>query len=340
MYCISLETTDPFFNLAVDQYLLENTTDEFLILAINESSVIIGKHQVAHREADTRFISANNIPLLRRISGGGAVYHDRGNLNFSFIRNSQPGKQVDFSKYTLPVIEFLSSLGIRAVFEGKNDLTVGGLKISGNAEHIFRNRVLHHGTLLFDTNLEMMRHSLRNDTSRYRTRAVASNPSRVMNLADVIGNAGKNAGINVLSNVLTNVLSNVLTNVADISDFKTVMMNWFLENTPGASAAELTGEQLTAAAMLARSKYATWEWNYGYGPEYHFENSFGYQGKTSECSMYVNDGIIWECSVNGPPGLASAAKKLIGCRHMVEDIWKVLLNENIREDELDVFEFF
>ena len=105
------------------------------------------------------------------------MFHDNGNLNFTFIRQSETGKQVDFRKYTQPVIDFLNSLGIEAKFEGKNDLKVDGFKISGNAEHIHRNRVLHHGTLLYSTSLEMLRNSLRKDTSCYNTRAVASNPS-------------------------------------------------------------------------------------------------------------------------------------------------------------------
>src|SRR4030043_1712431 len=135
MLCLNLETTNPFFNLAVDEYLLRNKNDEYLILGINSPSVIIGKHQVAHREADTRFIHERAIPVIRRISGGGAVYHDFGNLNFTFILNSSRGKQVDFRKYTLPVIEFLATWGFPPNFEGRNDLKVNGLKISGNAKN-------------------------------------------------------------------------------------------------------------------------------------------------------------------------------------------------------------
>ncbi len=101
--------------------------------------------------------------MIRRISGGGTVFHDTGNLNFSFILNSREGKQIDFRKYTLPVISFLSSLGIEAKFGGKNDLMAGGLKISGNAEHVYRDRVLHHGTLLFDSDLEMYARCLRKE---------------------------------------------------------------------------------------------------------------------------------------------------------------------------------
>src|SRR5450759_4199757 len=174
MFCINLNTNDPFFNLAIEEYLLKNSKEEYLILGINKPSVIIGKHQSAHREVDTKFVLENNIPVIRRISGGGSVFHDNGNLNFTFICQSEDGKQVDFRKYTKPVIEFLLSLGLETKFEGGNDLKIDGLKISGNAEHVHRNRVLHHGTLLFSTSLDMLRNALRKDSSHYTTRAVES----------------------------------------------------------------------------------------------------------------------------------------------------------------------
>lgn len=186
MFCLNLNSTDPFFNLALEELLLRNRKEEYLLFYINSPSVIIGKHQVAHREADTEFIMKNEIPVIRRISGGGAVYHDRGNLNFSFIMQSKKGSQVDFRKYTKPVIDFIGTFGIDAKFEGKSDLTVNGFKISGNAEHVFRERVLHHGTVLFDTDIEMLNKSLRKNTSGYSTRAVKSNPSQVMNMKHLL----------------------------------------------------------------------------------------------------------------------------------------------------------
>ena len=112
MNCINLESNDPFFNLAIEELLLKSKNDDYLILGINNPSVIIGKHQSAYCEINTKFVFENNIPVIRRISGGGTVFHDKGNLNFTFIRQSEAGKQVDFRKYTLPVIEFLLSLGI------------------------------------------------------------------------------------------------------------------------------------------------------------------------------------------------------------------------------------
>jgi len=205
MICIKLPSSDPFMNLATDEYLLKHTDEEYFIVGINDPSVIIGKHQVAHRETETKFISQNNIPVIRRISGGGTVYHDRGNINFSFILTSSQGRQVDFRKYLEPVIDFLASENITAVFGGKNDLMSNGFKISGNAEHIFRERILHHGTLLIHADIDNMRKSLRKDTSCYQTRAVQSNPSPVMNLREK------------------------LPDVTDAEDLSSRMLNFFMD---------------------------------------------------------------------------------------------------------------
>jgi lipoate-protein ligase A len=328
MYSLTLDSTDPFFNLAVDEYLLKKRTEDFFVLGINDRSVIIGKHQVAHRETDTRFVSKYKIPVIRRISGGGTVYHDRGNLNFSFILNSSHGKQIDFRKYTLPVIDFLVSLGVDAKFEGKNDIRVGGLKISGNAEHVYRNRVLHHGTLLFNTDIDEMKGSIRNFTGKYETRAVSSNPSSVINLT------------NVLKDVLKNVFKNVLKDVDNIYWFKAEMMNWFLNNYPGAEPYELSREDKKNIEALAGTKYKSWEWNYGYGPEYHFTNRFECNGKECHCSMFVKDGIIMECEITGSMEIESSCKKLIGCRHMVDDVQIKLGNEIIFKEKFDIYNFF
>ena len=320
MYCHSLSSTDPFFNLAVDEYLLRNSSQEYLILGINDKSVIIGKHQSAHRETDTKFVTERSIPVIRRISGGGTVFHDRGNLNFTFILNSKEGKQIDFRKYTFPVISFLSSIGVDAKLEGKNDLKVGELKISGNAEHIFRNRVLHHGTLLFDADLELMRRAIRKETSNYVTRAVSSNPSSVTNLASTIKNE-----------------SNY---VYTIYEFKSLMLNWFLKNNPGSQINDLTDAEIEKIKLLADTKYRTWEWNYAYGPEYTFNNKFKHLGADSGCRLYVKDGIIWESEINGSWEMEAAGKKLIGCRHMVKDVQEVLKKENIFKSEFDIYNFF
>ncbi|OFY59599.1 MAG: hypothetical protein A2V50_06490 [Bacteroidetes bacterium RBG_19FT_COMBO_42_10] len=315
MLCLNLETTNPFFNLAVDEYLLRNKNDEYLILGINSPSVIIGKHQVAHREADTRFIHERAIPVIRRISGGGTVYHDFGNLNFTFILNSTKGKQVDFRKYTLPVIEFLATLGITADFEGKNDLKVNGLKISGNAEHVHREKVLHHGTLLFSTLLDDLKGSLRKNKSGYSTRAVESNPSSVANLKEII------------------------RDVNGIIEFRTRMLDFFLRHE-GNTLVELSAEERSGIQALERSKYRTWEWNYAYGPDYYFINRFEFNGKKHFCRLFVKGGIIRECEMEGSGEMIAAGKKLVGCRHLVKDMVEVFRQEKIKITGSVIFKFF
>jgi lipoate---protein ligase len=316
MYIITPESANPYFNLALEEILLKKHDQEFIILGINNPSVIIGKHQSAHREVNTSFVSMNNIPVIRRISGGGTVYHDQGNLNFAFLSNSEPGKQIDFMKYTEPVIGFLQSLGVNARFEGKNDIKVNGLKISGNAEHVFRNRVLHHGTLLFNASLNTLKNSLRKGFECYETRAVQSNPSSVMNLCDI------------------------LKDFSDVLQLREAMRNYFYECRFINSEYELSASDIEEAQSLAQSKYATWEWNFAYGPEYHFNNSFLFEGKECSCSLFVKDGIIRECSFLGNDRILNISDKLIGCRHMPEDLRKVFESENISISEEDIFKLF
>jgi lipoate---protein ligase len=316
MKCINLESNDPFFNLAIEELLLKNRSDDYLILGINSPSVIIGKHQSAYNEINTKFIFENNIPVIRRISGGGAVYHDLGNLNFSFIVQSEAGKQIDFRKYTLPVIEFLSSVGILAIFEGKNDLKVGGLKISGNAEHVHRDRVLHHGTLLFSTSLGTLRNCLVKNDSLYASRAVRSNPSSVMNLNEK------------------------LKSYRDIFEFKSGMMAYFLQNMPEASIFELSASERSEAESIADSKYRTWEWNWAYGPEYAFSNSFQLFGIKHSCNMHIKNGLVRECKIGGSDKMRYASKRLIGCRHMVPDIYGSINAEDSLISEEEVYNFF
>src|SRR5512133_1708828 len=148
MYCINSDTDNPYFNLALEEFLIKKSTEEFFILSVNNTSVVTGKHQCIHREVNTRFVTENNIPVLRRITGGGTVFHDHGNLNFCFIGNAEPGKQIDFQKHLLPITRYLSKFDIETIIQG-SDIRTDGLKISGNAEHVYRNRVLHHGTLLW-----------------------------------------------------------------------------------------------------------------------------------------------------------------------------------------------
>lgn len=296
MYCIISGTNDPFLNLAIEEILLKKRQEEFIILGINKPCVVIGKHQAAHREADTRYVTLNNIPVLRRITGGGTVFHDSGNINYTFIRNCESGKQVDFKKHTKPVIDFLASTGIDASFEGKNDIKTGGLKISGNAEHVHRNRILHHGTLLFDASLDLLKNSLRKDQSAYESRGVASNPSQVTNLKEM------------------------LPEISSPETFIHRMRDFLLDYFSGAEEYELTGHELGEAQELANSKYRTWEWNYAYGPEYIFSKEFSFEGQPASVRFHVREGIIRDIVPVGSEKMKKALVNMTGMRHMPEDL--------------------
>jgi len=316
MLCINLESDNPYFNLAVEEILLKNRNDEYLIFGVNSQSVVIGKHQVTPREVDVKYVSLNHIPVIRRISGGGTVYHDEGNLNFTFIRNSEEGKQIDFRKYTQTAIDFLTAQGIDARFEGKNDIRINGLKISGNAEHVHRNRVLHHGTMLFSTSLDSLRKSIKKDPSCYASRGVESVRSSVANL-DVY-----------------------LKKFRNISEFRSGMINFFLAALKDTSIYRLSPPEIEEAEMLARSKYMTWEWNWAYGPEYQFENSFQLGNVPVTVSLSVREGLIIRCRISETGKLANIADRLIGCRHMPVEIMKIFNDENVPLTKEEIFNFF
>jgi lipoate-protein ligase A len=316
MFLINLENHDPYFNLALEEVLLKRRTEDYLILYINDPSVIIGKHQSAHREVNTKFITENKIPVIRRISGGGTVFHDRGNLNFTFIRQSEEGKQIDFRKYTLPVIDFLSSLDIDAKLEGKNDIKVDGLKISGNAEHVHRKRVLHHGTLLFSSSIDNLKNSIRSDKSCYTTRAVDSNPSSVVNLHEKLGK------------------------FKDINEFRREMRHHFSSNIPDLKVAAISAGEAEEAASLAESRYRSWEWNFAYGPEYVFKNAFMFDDELHCCILHIKEGVVIKCTIDGSNKMKSVSEKLRGQRHMVADFFKLFEKENIRISEDEIYNFF
>jgi len=313
MKSIILQSKDPHFNLAAEDYLLHERSEDFLILSVNDPSVIIGKHQVTQREVNTRFTGEMNIPVIRRISGGGAVYHDHGNLNFAFIRQSEKGKQVDFAFYIKPVTGFLSSIGVDAVFGGKNDITVNGLKISGNAEHVFRERVLHHGTLLFDASVENMRKALKPASGKYSSRGVESNRTSVTNLKGM----GEMPGT--------------------IEELSVMILSFFRETFIDLQPFSLSESEILLVSSLAETKSRGWEWNFAYGPPYTFSNEFTVSGALHKCRFFVKDGIIWESDIEGKSEMAAAGKRLIGCRHMYTDMAVILRSEKIAITDEEIY---
>jgi lipoate---protein ligase len=264
---------DPFFNLALEEYLLLHEEQDVFMLWQSIPAVIVGKHQNALAEVNLRFIRENNIRLARRLSGGGTVFHGPGNLNFTYIANGETGKLVDFNRFIMPVIHFLDTLGIKAERGSRNEILVNGKKVSGNAEHVHKNRVLHHGTLLFNADLGMLRESIRVNPGRYTDKAVQSNRSSVVNLADCLP-----ASLN-------------------LETFGKLFLQFIMDRFSGKKY-KPDEKILSAVEELSSSKYQSWEWIYGWSPDYEFRGETGYPEGILRIYLKVHRGHIVDCTLH------------------------------------------
>lgn len=315
MLIIDSKERDPWFNLASEEHLFRDSDNEFLILYINEASVIIGKHQNPAEEINTRFLRENNIPFVRRISGGGTVYHDKGNLNYTFISTRQGSARFDFSYFRSLLISFLASLGIDAYEGEKNEIRTGGLKISGNAEHVFRDRIMHHGTILFSADLQKMSGCLARSEARIKSRAVQSNRTRVTNLEGMI------------------------TGIKSTEDLKKAFVDYIRKTNDTASLYDFSDEEIRRIKRLKDEKFTSWEWNYAYGPDYNFSKDFSEGGDNVSIELEVSKGIIRTCKCSGPVLYNSMNDLLPGTRHCYEGIAERTLEAGYREDKELIYNF-
>lgn len=268
MKIITSSSKDPYFNIAAEEFMFKNWQENILFLYINRPCVIFGKHQNPMAEINPEIVEKNKITLVRRLSGGGTVYHDEGNINFCFIQNVPEGNLVDFKRYTLPFIELLENMGIKAELGLKNDLKIDKKKISGNAEHIWKKKVLHHGTLLFDSNLEMLHAVLSENDNNYESKAVKSNRSKTTNI------------------------TNYLPEKININDFKQRIIDFFLEKFDNSQILSFSKNDISEIQTLVEQKYSTWEWTYGYSPKYCYKSKIKHQNIIYDISLDVEKGEI------------------------------------------------
>lgn len=310
--CIQRQETDPYFNLAAEEFLLRSATEDIFMTWRNDPSIVIGKHQNAFREINHAFVDKYALPVIRRISGGGTVYHDPGNLNFSFIYIQRKENLIDFREFTLPIILFLQSLGLNAEFEGKNNITVDGFKVSGNSAHIFKNKVLHHGTLLFNTNLVRLEQSIENRPGLYKDKAVNSIRAEVANIFDL--------------------LQNKITLEEFTFRFREFIFKYFIEIYEDG----LYPGEIDAIQKLAEEKYGSFKWNFGYSPEYEYHRRWSFHEDDYNVRLLVKEGLIKWIGIHGPETksvyMESISEILTGVQHQKKSISARLKNITFADD--------
>ena len=244
MIYIWSDSVNPHFNLALEQYAFDNLSkdDDVFMLWQNDNSIIVGIHQNTIAEINSSFVKEHNINVVRRLSGGGAVYHDLGNVNFTFISQST-GRVFDFSSFVEPIIKALATLGVEAACSGRNDVTIDGKKISGNAQYQKNNKVMHHGTILFDSDMSVLSGALNVSSDKLKSSGVKSVSSRVTNIRPL------------------------LKKDIDVATFIDVLYK-SIDEQIGLETYTLTEEDLRQVDILKEQRYDTWDWNYGQSPPY------------------------------------------------------------------------
>ena len=256
------------FNIATEEYILHHIPEDVFLLYINAPSIIVGKHQNTLAEVNLDYVREHHIPVVRRLTGGGTVFHDLGNLNFSFIVTDDSDKLHTFEKYTRPILEVLNRLGVEARLEGRNDLTIKGMKFSGNAKAIIAGRILQHGTILFASRINDLSKALKANPLKFRDKAVKSIRSRVTNVKEHLSQA------------------------LSLEEFITLVHARIREIYPDSSDYRFSPEQKAAITALSQARYESWDWNFGHSPAYSKHRGIRTAAGTIEVYLEVKHGRI------------------------------------------------
>ncbi len=259
---------DPRINLAIEEYLIKNIAmdEEILLFYINKPSIIIGRNQITVQEINVDYVDEHDITVVRRLSGGGAVYHDLGNLNFSFIAPNSPDNFHNYRKFTQPVVDVLRQMGAAAELSGRNDILIEGRKISGNAQYVSGSRMVSHGTLLWSTDLNRVGAALKVKPAKFESKGIQSVRSRVANITEFLPE-----------------------NPPDIMEFRQNIINQVFG---GGEVNEvlLTESDWEKIHQLSAERYQSWDWNYGKSPAFAINRETRYSGGTIEAWLDVSKG--------------------------------------------------
>lgn len=303
--------TDPRINLAIEENALKNLDidESYLLFYINEPSIIIGKNQNTIEEINTDYVEKQGLHVVRRLSGGGAVYHDLGNLNFSFITKDDGDSFHNFKKFTEPVIEALNKLGVKAELSGRNDILAEGRKISGNAQFSTRGRMFSHGTLLFDSEMENVVSALRVKKDKIESKGIKSIRSRVANISEF--------------------LEEKLT----IEEFRSTLLKYIF-NDSDVEEYVLTDEDWDRIHALSKERYQNWDWNYGKSPSFNLQHSHRFPVGQIDVRLEVRKGTIENCKIYGDffgvGNVDEIEEKLTGTRYERSEIEHVLEDMDIQ----------
>jgi lipoate---protein ligase len=312
LFVDNLGITDPRINLAIEEYALKNLDIEetYLLFYINEPSIIIGKNQNTVEEINTEYVENNGIHVVRRLSGGGAVYHDLGNLNFSFITKDDGDSFHNFRKFTEPVTEALQKLGVNAELSGRNDLMAEGRKISGNAQFSTKGRMFSHGTLLFDSEIESVVSALKVKKDKIESKGIKSIRSRVANISEFLDEKI------TIEEFRTLLLKNIFGDLGEIPEYK------------------LTDEDWEKIHQLSRERYQNWDWNYGRSPKFDLQHSHRFPVGQIDIRLNVTKGKIEGCKIYGDffgvGDVSEIENKLTGIRYEKSEIEEALEGVEIK----------
>ncbi|HGI4761825.1 TPA: lipoate--protein ligase [Streptococcus agalactiae] len=295
-------SNDPAYNVALEAYAFQKLTDidEIFILWINEPAIIIGRHQNTIQEINKEFIDKNGIHVVRRLSGGGAVYHDLNNLNYTIISNNTQEGAFDFQTFSKPVIDTLAKLGVKAEFTGRNDLEINGQKFAGNAQAYYKGRMMHHGCLLFDVDMLVLGQALKVSKDKIESKGIKSVRARVTNIVDH--------------------LSDKIT----VQEFSDAILAQMKEEYPEMDEYVLSDAELSEIQAMRDNQFATWDWTYGKAPEYTIERGVRYPAGKITTYANVENSTIKSVKIFGD---------FFGVKP-VDDIEKML--EGVRYDYKDV----
>ena len=314
MYFVIDKLTDPQWNLAAEEYLFKHLNEPVFRLWQNENAVIVGHHQNALAEINIDYVSQNGIKVVRRLTGGGAVFHDLGNVNFTFIDNRIDNEDTSsmFARFTKPIIEALEGLGVKAYLEGRNDLLIDGRKFSGNAVAVYKNRVLQHGTLLFASSMADLSQALASRPEKFTGKSVQSNRSRVTNISEHLAQPmSVESFIDYMDNFIRNNRA---------KDYKLY---------------SYSSKDLFEISKLKAEKYSKEWWNFGQSPKYQFSKVEKFNGGLLEVYLNVEKGVISEIKIFGDyfftKETAEIENLLVGTMHNYESVKSALLDIEISD---------